>query len=357
MKKKHLFLLTNNTNLGHIVPIIRELTNYRDLFIPRTIHTGTHYPSHLKQHPFFSSLNETESIHLGLSESTPSQNTARTQLALDAVLQEKKADAVLLEGSSNSTLGACLVARQENIPIFHLNTTQEHCSLPNQPCPIHDLIAQLASVHYPTSPDIAQNLLKKGLLKKTITYVGNPLTDTLHALKNESKQSPFYKTLGLKKKSYILLNIRKSHAIKASQAHKKSIQVLASLCHHKTVIALHPLPNTPLFNPLNEKKIDLLPQISPKYPGILNLIQHANAIITDNDTFQLEAYFYKTPCFTLFDTKTRTISASQHTAIPLPKTTDTVMAEYNKKKYPLPPLWDGKAAARVVKHLIKTMIL
>ena len=76
-----------------------------------------------------------------------------------------------------------------------------------------------------------------------------------------------------------------------------------------------------------------------------------------SDTFQLEAYFYKTPCFTLFDTKTRTISASQHTAIPLPKTTDTVMAEYNKKKYPLPPLWDGKAAARVVKHLIKTMIL
>jgi UDP-N-acetylglucosamine 2-epimerase (non-hydrolysing) len=95
------------------------------------------------------------------------------------------------------------------------------------------------------------------------------------------------------------------------------------------------------------------------YLEFLNLLSGAAAVLTDSGGIQEEATFLGIPCLTLRDNTERPITAEMGTNVllglrpervaELPSLVEAIHAREAK----VPPLWDGRAAERIVEVLLE----
>ena len=96
------------------------------------------------------------------------------------------------------------------------------------------------------------------------------------------------------------------------------------------------------------------------YLEFLKLMDNAALIITDSGGIQEETTFLQVPCMTFRDTTERPVTVELGTNF-LMQDLDPVSVKIrmesilsgNAKKGSIPPLWDGTAAERIAKILIK----
>ena len=89
-----------------MAPVIRELESRNAAFL--VIHTGQHYSYNLDS-VFFEQLNLLPTkYNLEIGSGSHAEQTARTLIAIEKILQEEKPDIVLVEGDTNSVLASAL---------------------------------------------------------------------------------------------------------------------------------------------------------------------------------------------------------------------------------------------------------
>jgi UDP-N-acetylglucosamine 2-epimerase (non-hydrolysing) len=105
------------------------------------------------------------------------------------------------------------------------------------------------------------------------------------------------------------------------------------------------------------KTVNLVVMSPLGYLENLGLMAHARVVLTDSGGIQEETTALGVPCLTLRDNTERPITVEQGTNVVVGSNPDRIQAEFHQimshggKRGRVPELWDGKAAARIVREI------
>ncbi len=95
------------------------------------------------------------------------------------------------------------------------------------------------------------------------------------------------------------------------------------------------------------------------YLDFLKLISNAQIVLTDSGGIQEETTFLKVPCLTLRENTERPVTVEIGSNLIVGTNTQKIIDSYrfavneNCRKFQIPPFWDGKAAERIVKFILR----
>jgi UDP-N-acetylglucosamine 2-epimerase (non-hydrolysing) len=348
-------------NFMKIAPIIHEIDRVKPTgvdLVYNLVHTGQHYDRNMSD-LFFEQLKiPAPTINLGGGNGSQAEQTASIMIGFERYLSENKTDLVIVVGDVTSTLACSIVAKKMKIPVAHVEAGIRSGDI-TMPEEINRLVTDSISDYFFTTSETANiNLIKSGIAKERIYFVGNTMIDTLYANLSNLRQPDFWGDKNLKEKKYFVLTLHRPSNV---DSEKELIDLLD--------VILRNARDLPVIFPIHPRTAKSLSNISLNYPNLytvnplgylefIYLVKNAKAVITDSGGITEETTVLGIPCLTLRDSTERpeTVSLGTNellgkdlTAIPLAMNR---IFEGNWKKGTIPPLWDGKAAQRIVKNLI-----
>jgi UDP-N-acetylglucosamine 2-epimerase (non-hydrolysing) len=368
MRKKICFVAAARPNFMKIAPIYNEILKYKEEFQPILVHTGQHYDKNMSD-TFFDQLEIPKpTISLGLGSGSHAQQTARTMIAFESILEEKKPHLVVVVGDVNATVACSLTAKKLHIPVVHVESGLR--SFDNKmPEEINRLVTdRISDILYTPSEDADLQLLKEGTPKENIVFVGNVMIDTLKKFKPKATATQYFKKLGLTKHQYVCLTLHRPSNVDDKATFKEIITALSEIAGHFTIICpIHPRTKKQIkefkldsffnFDGIKKNKINLIEPVG--YFEMMNLVMNARLVLTDSGGLQEETTVLKVPCLTLRENTERPITiteGSNHlvgTSSKLILDTFYKVAIKEKSDCKIPKFWDGNTAKRIVKDLIK----
>lgn len=278
------------------------------------VHTGQHY-DYMMDKVFFEELELPKSdYHLGVGSGSHARQTGIMLEKIEAVLQKEKPEVVMVYGDTNSTLSGALVAAKLNIPVAHVEAGLRSYNR-TMPEEINRLLTDhLSTFLFCPTDQAVRNLLKEGIKNREgriVKNVGDVMYDSiLYYSKIAEKKSAILHGLNLvnpqsvppgrDNPQYYLATL---HRAENTDDPKKLNSILKALNeigrNTSVVLPLHPRTKKMMkvHHLFSFKNIKFIEPVS--YLDMLKLEKNAKAILTDSGGIQKEAYWLKTPCFTL----------------------------------------------------------
>ena len=362
MMAKHITIVAGaRPNFIKISPIISEINNQKSLgqaIDYSLIHTGQHYDDKMSG-SFFEQLNIPEpDINLNSKGSSQAEQTASIMINFEKYLSTIKTDIVLVVGDVNSTMACAITAQKLKIKVAHVEAgiRSDDWTMPEE---INRLVTDsISNYFFTTSIHANNNLLRSGIAKNRIFFVGNTMIDTLLKNINRFKKPNFWKTHKLKNKNYFVLTLHRPSNVDEEIKLKKFLNVLIRYSsHYKIIFPVHPRTRKSLKKiGISHERLVLTEPLG--YLEFNFLVKNSFAVFTDSGGITEETTVFGIPCFTLRDNTERPetvlIGTNQLVGIN-PKKNKFYLNDLlsgNIKKGSIPELWDGKAAERIVKKLI-----
>jgi UDP-N-acetylglucosamine 2-epimerase (non-hydrolysing) len=348
-------------NFMKIAPIAHAIQQAKKAGIQinyRLIHTGQHYDQKMSE-TFFTELKIPKpDANLGAGGGTQSEQTAAIMVAFEKELMQNPTDLVLVVGDVTSTMACSIVAKKLNTKVAHVEAGIRSFDL-SMPEEINRMVTDSISDYFFTTTELAnENLRKSGIQNERIFFVGNVMIDTLLANQANFKQPLFYEELGLEKKGYLVLTLHRPANVDEGATLRKLMETIASGVEGLPVIfPIHPR-TAKVFNELGISAPNLHIVEPLGYLEFNYLVQNAKAVITDSGGITEETTVMGVPCITLRENTERPETVSVGTNELVGANPEKVGTALDKlfsgewKKGGIPFLWDGKAAERIVKHLV-----
>ena len=329
----------------------------------RLVHTGQHYDKNLSD-TFFEELNIPHpNSNLEVKSGSQAEQTATIMLGFEKELKQNPCDLVMVVGDVTSTMACTIVAKKAGIKVAHVEAGIRSGDM-NMPEEINRIVTDsLTDYFFTTSTYANNNLIKLGVQKSDIFFVGNVMIDTL--LKNESRfvKPLIWNTLGLDPKKYLVMTLHRPSNVDEAQQLKSLITQIVKLGKNYPIIfPVHPRTKKILegldLNFGNLHYIEPLGYLEFNY-----LVKNTLAILTDSGGITEEATVMNVPCITLRDSTERpetcAIGTNILVGIDSGKISDAfkLLLSNNWKSGTIPNLWDGKAAERIVNHLAEIYML
>jgi len=353
-------------NFVKIAPLISEMKKYPKLIQPILVHTGQHYDQAMSKEIFKDLGLPKPDIYLYVGSGPHAKQTAEIMTRLDDVIVREKPHLILVVGDVNSTLAAALVAAKLRIPVAHVEAGLRSFN-ENMPEEINRVLTdRVADFLFTTEHSANKNLLKEGLAKQKIFFVGNVMIDALKKSKIKSQKSKILKRLNLKEKGYAVLTLHRAEIVDQKEKLLKILNILKVLGQKLPIVfPVHPRTrqNIKDFELENKFKMpNLIMTEALGYLDFLNLESNAKVILTDSGGIQEEATIFNIPCLTLREETERPITVKVGTNIVTGLNKDKILKEIKRildnkfKTGHTPPLWDGRASERIVKVILKKYI-
>lgn len=365
LKQRIALVAAARPNFMKIAPLYRALRARDDLFAPQIIHMGQHYDSQMSQ-VFFEDLSLPEpDVFLKVGSGTHGAQTARGLVRFEEYLMANPTDLVLVVGDVNSTTAAALAAAKLHVPIAHVEAGLR-CGDRRMPEELNRLVTDcLADLLYTPSVQAGENLRAEGVSENRIVFVGNVMIDTLRALLPRTSESTIIKQLGLESGGYTLLTLHRPENVDTPE----KIRVVAELIEKVSrlgplVFPVHPRTARSLSACLSRDSWSSLVEntnlrlIDPLgYLDFLRLQKDARIVLTDSGGVQEETTALGVPCLTLRENTERPVTITEGTNMLVGLNPDRVAqllqnGVMTQKTNRCPEKWDGKAAERIVEHLI-----
>jgi UDP-N-acetylglucosamine 2-epimerase (non-hydrolysing) len=349
-------------NFVKIAPIIEAIENEkkkeREIGY-RLIHTGQHYDQNMSG-GFFEELDiPLPHINLECGGGTQAEQAANIMIAFEKELIEHPADLVLVVGDVTSTMACSIVAKKLLVKVAHVEAGIRSFDL-TMPEEINRMVTDSITDFFFTTSIVANSNLKKyGAVDEQIFFVGNVMIDTL--LKNlpRLKQPGVWSKIGLQPQQYFVITLHRPANVDEEGKLKNLMhEIINNVNGLPIIFPVHPrtakilsgrgiaAPNLYMIEPLG-------------YLEFNYLVQQAKGVITDSGGITEETTVMGVPCLTLRDNTERpeTITIGTNELIGTdPKAIGPALKklfEGKWKKGGIPELWDGKAAKRIVKHLLE----
>jgi len=268
-----------------MAPVIRACREQRvDAFV---LHTGQHYDWELDG-VFFAQLDlPPPDVRLEIRGGDRDAQLARTRSAVRAVLAERGAHAVVVQGDTNSTLGAALGGRDAGLPVVHveaglrcgdLRMAEEHN---RREC---DAFAALLCA--PT--ELARNNLLAEHAPGRIAVTGNTVVDELQRQLTLPTRHELW-DFGLAPRHYLLATVHRRETVESDDTLREVFRGLALTAEHSGLPVVAPLhPRT--RERLQQLGIALPERVRPIAPAgyheFLTLQRHAALVLTDSGGVQ-----------------------------------------------------------------------
>ncbi|MGA9549506.1 MAG: UDP-N-acetylglucosamine 2-epimerase (non-hydrolyzing), partial [Rhodomicrobium sp.] len=306
-------------NFVKIAPILRALCAAG--FAARLIHTGQHYDVEMNA-VFFRELEIPEpDVNLEVGSGSGTEQTAQIMLKLEPILREKRADLLLVVGDVNSTLAAALVAAKLQVPLAHVEAglRSNDRSMPEE---INRLVTdRLSDMLLTTEENAFANLVREGIDRARITFVGNVMIDTLVACLHRA--APARETLKdagiapdllaeIDAKSFGFVTLHRPSNVDDPRQLGGLLEALAEISRSAPLVfPVHPrtramIDKAGLSHVLAQGRILECGALS--YLRALGLMRAARFAITDSGGVQEETTALGVPCLTVRDNTERPIT-------------------------------------------------
>lgn len=351
-------------NYMKVAPILREIERRKrggtsDLE-PLLVHTGQHYDAAMSD-SFFADLGmRGPDEFLNVGSDTHAKQTARVMAAFDEVCDRHSLDAVLVVGDVNSTLACALVAAKRGIRVIHVEAglRSRDRSMPEEVNRV--LTDQISDLLLVTSEDAIGNLKGEGIEEARIVFVGNPMIDSLEAARPAIEKS---RPLSF---AYGIVTLHRPGNVDDQEDLRPIIEGLERASSMLPLIfPVHPRTSARLkkmgFALRIAESVSEIPSAEgfwalPPLPYLefLRLVRWSSIVLTDSGGIQEETTVLGVPCATLRPNTERPITVDVGTNELIPRTAEAIetvvrqVVEGRWKRGSRPPLWDGKAAGRIV---------
>lgn len=349
----------NFIKIAPIIHAIKKAEQNGSSIHYRLVHTGQHYDQKMSD-TFFEELKIPQpDINLNCGGGTQAEQTAAIMIAFEKELLANPTDLVLVVGDVTSTMACSIVAKKLTTKVAHVEAGLRSWDL-TMPEEINRIVTDALADYFFTTTELAgQNLLNTGAKPEQIFFVGNVMIDTLLANRSRFKKPNLWDEQSLQKGNYFIItlhrpaNVDEADKLKALMieisTHTRNLPVIFPI-HPRTAKVFHELgiqaPNLKIIEPLG-------------YLEFNYLVENAKCVITDSGGITEETTVMGIPCITLRDNTERpeTVELGTNeligTHLAAIKPTLDKLSDDRWKKGAIPELWDGKAAERIVDHLIK----
>ncbi|MEC3880169.1 non-hydrolyzing UDP-N-acetylglucosamine 2-epimerase [Parapedobacter sp. 10938] len=349
-------------NFMKIAPIIEAIQNKKNEGVNigyRLIHTGQHYDKKMSG-DFFEQLGIPEpDANLEAGGGTQAEQTAAIMVRFEKELIENPSDLVLVVGDVTSTMACAITAQKLHVKVAHVEAgiRSGDWTMPEE---INRLVTDSITNYFFTTSDTANESLKKsGIAKERIFFVGNTMIDTLLKQRPRFQKPSIWDDLKLQEKGYIVMTLHRPGNVDEESKLKALMDEIIAHSH-----------NLPLVFPVHPRTAKMLGNLGISHPrlhmieplGYLEfnyLVERAKAVVTDSGGITEEASVMRVPCMTLRDNTERPETMEMGTNELLgtdPRTIGPAMERLFAgawKQGADIPLWDGKTAERIVKHVIE----
>jgi UDP-N-acetylglucosamine 2-epimerase (non-hydrolysing) len=278
-------------------------------------------------------------------------------IALEPVIERERPDWVFTVGDVNSTLAAALVAAKLGIRVAHVEAGLRSGDW-GMPEEINRVLTdRLSDALFTTEPSAEEHLLREGIDPSRIHFVGNVMIDTLLRHRDRAAGLRVAEGMGLEPRAFVLVTLHRPSNVDDParlEALLRALGETAAGTGHPVVVPLHPRTSgriretglEPLLAPLT-----VLPPI--RYLEFLGLMQDAGAVVTDSGGIQEETTVLGVPCVTVRPNTERPVTISHGTNRLFDGDPSDLLdvvrgALLERREAQRPPLWDGRAAERIV---------
>jgi UDP-N-acetylglucosamine 2-epimerase (non-hydrolysing) len=368
------------------------------------VHSGQHYDELLSGN-FFADLGLPQpDVNLQVGSGTHAAQTAEIMKRIEPVLLDYKPQMVLVVGDVNSTLAAALTAVKLGIGVAHIEAGLRSFDMTMPEEINRKLTDAVSSLFFVTEQSGVENLKREGVAPEKIFLVGNVMIDSLLQHRELASRSPLLDRLGMRELGLRKNDLRKDDLKKNSSScrpygvltlHRPSNvddpETLGGILRAVSALAA----DLPVFFPVHprtRKNIEsfgllhylassagtsstgtsstgtsstrkspaggnhagIVPLDPLGYLDFLSLNDRARIVLTDSGGIQEETTVLGVPCLTLRENTERPATVEHGSNQIVGVDSDRILAAARSilsnpaRPSRRPPLWDGKAAPRIV---------
>lgn len=351
------FLAGARPNYMKVFPVWKAAAAARLPVRPVLIHTGQHYDEAMSD-VFFRDFEMEKPTHfLGVGSGPHGLQTAKVMIALEELFTKDRPDLLLVVGDVNSTVAGALVAVKMGIPVAHIEAGLRSFDR-TMPEEINRLVTDAISDLLLTScRDAEPHLLREGVAREKIRFVGNVMIDSLVTLLPKAAASSRPRELGLGDSPFILTTLHRPSNVDQPARLRLLLDNLIALTEQMPVV----FPVHPRTRKMLEQSAVKLPSrglilTEPLgYNDFLALETRAALCITDSGGVQEETSYLGVPCLTVRPNTERPVTVTKGTNRLIDPETESLRAAAEaalakgRRQTPCPiEGWDGWAAGRIV---------
>jgi UDP-N-acetylglucosamine 2-epimerase (non-hydrolysing) len=358
-------------NFMKIAPLVEEFQKF-DGIEHRLVHSGQHYDELLSGN-FFSDLGlPAPDVNLQCGSGSHAAQTADVMKRLEPVLLNFKPEMVLVVGDVNSTLAAALTAVKLEIPVAHIEAGLRSFDMTMPEEINRKLTDAISTLLFVTEQSGVDNLKREGVAEDKIFLVGNVMIDCLLRHRKLAAKSPILGQLDLRRNgrpcsTYAVLTLHRPSNVDDREKLRNILEAVNAVASEFPVFfPIHPRTRKNIntfglqqFLSNSGAAHGIVPLDPLGYLDFLSLNDHAALVLTDSGGIQEETTALGVPCLTLRENTERPATVEHGTNRIVGTDPDRIIAAarsaMQKTDEPPrhPPLWDGRAAARIVSILQK----
>ena len=349
---KLLHVVGARPNFPKLAPVHRA--GQRAKITQLVVHTGQHYDDALSD-AFFRDLGiAPPDVNLAVGSDTHAAQTARIMERIEPVLIRERPDWVIVYGDVNSTMAAAIVAAKLGIRVAHVEAGLRSFDR-TMPEEINRVVTdRLADLLLTPSRDADAQLIAEGEPQSEIAFVGNVMIDSLFYALPAARATGFRQRLGING-SAVVVTLHRPSNVDDDHRIRTLAEVLSEIALERPVVfPAHPRTQRRLEAAgLQMERVTVLEPIG--YLEMLDLVEHAFAVVTDSGGLQEETTALGVPCLTVRHNTERPITITEGTNRLVPDPADILTELQRVHRPPVTPKpegWDGRAGERVIAALI-----
>jgi UDP-N-acetylglucosamine 2-epimerase (non-hydrolysing) len=360
-------------NFMKIAPIIDELRMNGLREVPAIehclVHSGQHYDELLSGN-FFEDLGLPKpDVNLQAGSGSHAVQTAEIMKRIEPVLLEYKPQMVLVVGDVNSTIAAALTAVKLGIPVAHIEAGLRSFDMTMPEEINRKLTDAISSLLFVTEQSGVENLAHEGVPSEKIFLVGNVMIDCLLRHRELAARSLILARLGLSQngsgcRRYGVLTLHRPSNVDDPKILQGILSAIGTLATELPIFfPIHPRTRRNiesfgltqyLAHSTAGNHFGIVPLDPLGYLDFLALNERARIVLTDSGGIQEETTVLGVPCLTLRENTERpaTVEYGSNQVVGLDSgrilTAARSVLRDPERPHRRPPLWDGKAATRIV---------
>lgn len=319
------------------------------------VNTGQHYDEAMSK-SFLRELSlPVPDRNLEVGSASHAVQTARVMIGFEQVCLEDKPDLVVVAGDVNSTMAATLVAAKLMIPVAHLEAGLRSFDR-GMPEEVNRIVTDcLADLLLTPSTDGDENLIKEGVPREKIHFVGNIMIDTLLRHLPMAELARIQDRAPVTDKGYGVLTLHRPSNVDDPVVLRRILAAVAHVAKQMPVVfPVHPRTRQRLaaFG-VDDMLTNVILTEPMGYIDFLSLTAHARIILSDSGGLQEESTALGIPCLTLRENTERPVTITHGTNRLVGTQTANIIAGFEAAMTAgqapprRPPLWDGQTAGRV----------